>query len=702
MSNKDSDQSVVVVPAERAQYKELLAKNANYFGSYPESKLKAVLKLSSDTTYEHLNCVGYNPDTAKMEATFSIKKTLGYGSDLCHHGSFEYVRFYLDFHDGMGFIDQGSVAVNVHDIPYEKDCLGNSIFPIEYVATLKKKTVKFSVCESPLLPTLRAILSWSVDPPAASPNWLPTWGGRMDCDVQLKPFWKFSPINTNIDLTKYFTLAATSPNLTAKQLFEIAELDVNQLLPQEVNSSLTELLKNYEQLKVPALRTVYKKVVNMIQYPTSEITMLDKTMLEKFKIDVNPLIDKIISFPIDTSKANVDYEELECLGLDYATESLVATISIKKQAGYIGNLCQPGSTEYVAFWVDWDDKCTWQYINTVKLSVHDIKMKGDHLCYSVTLPLDATFHRRFCTSPKVIRVRAVLSWNVAPSTTNPNKLEYYGNRLDRHVQIKPGIPLHPGKVIPLFNIIGGIDVAHVDDTVGLTTTGAFFAYNGLPVPSAAPFGGVVVLNGPSFPGYRYRIKITNLADATSYYANDIFTVVGFLPFAPWVQYTTQTPDAAGYYHFLDPAKNTLNVLARFSPGTNDKFLISMEVDTIAGTFSKSIQMDNTYPVIHLEIDDSGDCTHYAKGDSITGHFYVYDKHLYYWSFASTWGTGTADPSGTSNTVALPGTAFTIATTGNAYPCGHISLYAVDKAIVNSQSVGHEVSTQYNVCLKEKK
>ena len=61
-----------------------------------------------------------------MEATFSIKNSYGYSGDLCTAGSREYVRFYLDFHDGAGFIDQGNVAINVHDIPAGKDCNGNS------------------------------------------------------------------------------------------------------------------------------------------------------------------------------------------------------------------------------------------------------------------------------------------------------------------------------------------------------------------------------------------------------------------------------------------------------------------------------------------------------------------------------------------------------------------------------------------------
>lgn len=693
-SNSTKTKKFVVQP-ERTHFQNMLAKNPNYFGNIPGSKLKANYKLTLKTDYEQLTCVGYNPDTENMEATFSIKKSVGFSGNLCSAGSFEYIRFYLDFHDGAGFIDQGIVAVNVHNIPAVNDCKGNSIFPIIYTATLKKKTHKTSLCTNPVLPTLKVILSWSTEPPADAPNWPPVWGNVMDCDVQLKPSFIINEFS--FDLSKYLTLTIDAPHLTSKQLSEITGVDISQLKLQPQSPNLADLVKKSAKLKVPAKRFAYKAVHNMIKYPTSEITMMDKAILSDVKISVPQLIDEFIVATVDTSKANVDYEELKCVGLDYNTESLVATFKIKKKYGYSGDLCEAGSKEYISFWIDWDDNCSWQYLNTVELKVHDIQMKGESLCYSVSLPLDSTYHKKICINPNMIRIRSVLSWNVAPSTTDPDKLEYYGNRVDAHIQIKPGVEINPGDVIPLFNIIGGIDVDHVNDATGLTKSGSFFAFNGLSVPTNAPFGGVVVLNGPSFPGYRYKIKITNLIEGTVSYASNSFITVGHLPYAPWVQYTTQAVDGDGFYHFLDPDKNTLNVLARITPGTDDKILMEMEVDTIPGVFSKTIQMDNTKPILNLTVDDGGDCTHYTIGDSITGHYYLYDKHILSWKFRNTWG---ATLNGTSNTPGMPGVAFSIPTPANAYPCGDVSLYAIDKTIINSQSVGYEVWASYNICLKE--
>ena len=125
----------------------------------------------------------------------------------------------------------------------------------------------------------------------------------------------------------------------------------------------------------------------------------------------------------------------------------------------------------------------------------------------------------------------------------------------------------------------------------------------------------------------------------------------------------------------------------------------MEVQGLAMTFFKIIQMDNTAPVLSLTVDNGGDCTHYSKGDTITGHYYAFDKFISYWSFGTTWGGGI---SGTTNTPPMPGNSFSVTTPANAYPCGSVSLYAIDKTIINSQHVGHPVWASYNVCLKDKK
>ena len=203
-------------------------------------------------------------------------------------------------------------------------------------------------------------------------------------------------------MSKYLDLAATSPKLTIEQLKEVTGIDVSELKEKKESLPLNHLIKLGRKFDIPASRFAFKSIQKMIQFPNSEISLLDKEILGNQGIEIESLIDELVfELPKDDTKANVDYEELECLGLDYASESLVATLKIKKNVGYSGDLCTKGSKEYISFWIDWNDKCDFQHLDTVTLEVHDLQMEGDDLCYSVRLPLNPTHFRKLCTSPNV-------------------------------------------------------------------------------------------------------------------------------------------------------------------------------------------------------------------------------------------------------------------------------------------------------------
>jgi hypothetical protein len=89
---------------------------------------------------------------------------------------------------------------------------------------------------------------------------------------------------------------------------------------------------------------------------------------------------------------------------------------------------------------------------------------------------------------------------------------------------------------------------------------------------------------------------------------------------PYVQYTTVSADSNFYYAYQSFDKNTDNVLARFSPGTNDMLRIDLEIEGLTGAFTKYLQMDNLAPVIGLQVNDMGNCSYYKVGDNITGSF----------------------------------------------------------------------------------
>jgi hypothetical protein len=111
----------------------------------------------------------------------------------------------------------------------------------------------------------------------------------------------------------------------------------------------------------------------------------------------------------------------------------------------------------------------------------------DGLAYAAVLPMDLQSVVRSCEQPKIARVRAVLSWNVASSITNPDAVPFCGNILDAHVQIRGGTPT----IGPSIQVIGGIPTPQVDGT-GMTAKDAHFIFGytlaDLNGGCACPFG----------------------------------------------------------------------------------------------------------------------------------------------------------------------------------------------------------------------
>jgi hypothetical protein len=418
---------------------------------------------------------------------------------------------------------------------------------------------------------------------------------------------------------------------------------------------------------------------------------------------------------LDQTKADVSYEELTCLGLEYNLDRLVATFRIKKPTGYSGNMCSSGSQEYVAFWADWDDTCEWTYLNTVAVNVHDIAtIPPDGLSYSAILPVDLNAVRRPCGGasggPKIARIRAVLSWNTPPSTTDPDALNHWGNRLDAHAQIRPGTPIPENQ--PAISIIGGIGVADINVLGnGMTKPPATFAFGGSPADPwllnrQCPFGGLIIAQGPPVLGFKYRLWARKFGDPTTEgLVKNTFHVVNWLGFGSDI-----TPDPlTGYATFMDTLSNMNQVLAHWTPPGDDLWEIRLEMATLGGivvgtTPWHAIQLDNTAPrrkpavppfepppvTCEIHIESGGDCKDFTAGTLIKGHFVARDA--YFGAFSLTTlpssmspnnpTTATASTSETA-TFAAGGDEWELSTTG-MQPCGYVVLLQMwDRAILNS-------------------
>lgn len=687
------------VEKERAEFHKLLATNPNYFGNLAESEFKPVKKIIGNTKYEELTCIGFNPNLNQLEATVPIKLPYGYGGGLCQAGSTEYVRFFIDY--GGGWEDAGMVSVNVHDIPNTKDCAGKPDKPLVYVLTQPIEPKRDS-CSHPMLPKVRGIVSWNVQPPAgpANANWPPVWGNVLDRHIQIKPRQRFL-----VDIADSLGI---DPKI--KLPLELEAIKYEPVpLPDPPPFAIKELVQLYGAKETAAVRVEPHRFAFKEVQPVLAGCVVDQKMLsakisafKELGLDWLSIIEVL-----EKTKGDVTYEELNCLGLDYNREWLVGTFVVKKPTGYSGSLCSKGSTEYVAFWADWDNTCKWTYVGTAVVPVHDIAtIPADGLHYAAIMPVDLSAHRQPCEKPKIGRVRAVLSWNVPPSNVNPDAIPHWGNRLDTHVQIKPGAPF---EIEPKISIIGGIGVANIfTATTGMTKPFAPFAGWGPGVfadpwdpTRSCPFGGVIHIQSDPVPGHKYKLWAQNVTTG-----------------GPEIQLTSPVwvtdhngvsgnhfAGFGGMFDYLPVSQNLLSMLySGWAPAGDDLWQIRLELFTGGGVFLGStawhrVQLDNTAPstvtappTLDIHIDSGGDCKDFTVGVVVNGRFVARDTHFGHYTLttlpASMSPNAPVPSSGNIQTAPAPGDLWSLNTAGMK-PCGYVVLLQVwDRSIVNSHPGSH--------------
>lgn len=676
----------------RSKATSLLAENANFFGTNPTSKAKAIFPVNGNTTFEEIGCVGYQPVLEELTATIKIKRATGYSGNLCSPGSKEYVRFFLDYGDGV-WHDMGMTAVNVHDIPDTKDCSGLLEKPLSYVVR-QKIDPKHLLCSKPNLPKVRAILSWNIPLAANVPNPTVIWGHSKEVHVQIAPLQILSPLFPIDKIGPLLNKAILNPNISLSGLAAASTTDTKKLAEaqQAVTApkiEIAELNKEYTaaKLNVEPERIGTKILAETVMSNNSALMASNKTVFANAGLNWEAALQKFVAL-----KGNVSYEELYCVGIDYQKEALVATLRVKKNAGYNGSLCTNGSKEYVGFWIQSQPGCQWEYVGNAFVNVYDITMSADGLSYSVVLPVDLSKYRKPCGTPVILKVRGVLSWNVAPSTTDHDKVPYWGNIVDSYAQVMPGKGWDGKK--PVMITLGGVSVDNINTVSGLTKPGAVIEINQTPTYNNSGFGGIIVMQGLSDPlkGTRYRVKVHNLNTNQSYYLNNTLHLLGYDPATNQIIHPIVTPDVNGYYVYQSYLNNIDSVLANFTPGTNDLLEITLENENGA-TDVHRIQMDNTVPQITLAADKSG-CGGYAKGEHITGTFSVSDANLLNYTLSSS-----LAPNVYSGTTSIGVTNFDFNTAGSTSPCGSINLSATEKTIWNSVSPGYTVYASVVVCLK---
>ena len=709
--------SAVANPSEkdRRQFKALLLSNPNYFGNLINSPFPVVKQISGNTYWEQLTCVGFNPELVQLEAVVSIKRSTGYGGGLCTDGSTEYVRFFIDWEDGTGFHDVGLVSFKAHDI---SDLPPGPQHPLKYLVVRPLDDASHrKYCNTPVLPKVRAVLSWN-HIPSLDPNVLPVYGNRVDANIQLR----------RADLLLSGLIKA---ELLQADLNLLETVDLEAVLPQVKPKPVpwSKLVEQYKQAQVPNHRLVYNSVYPLLKGGNAAekvFAQKDLSLVESLKINLSEVIEALQV----VDQSNTNYESLVCVGLDSARDTLGAVIHIKKPYGYSGDLCKAGSTEYVAFWADWNNNGTYdEYLGTSTVPVHDIPpIPADGLYYGVLLPVNLTQRLKNCEKPNIVKIRAVLSWAVPPSTTDPNDLNYWGDRLDAVVQIRSGI----GKegLYDLIYDVGNVSISDISTTTHLAypSSGVLNPTNCSQPAMDRPFGAGVRIGGriyntglPETVHYQVQYKphsASNWAPVTYSHTFELMHPNPFDPLYPKQVVTINSPD--GWFPYLEDPLAALPIYERTShlawwntgslEGEYDLRMVYTKDYPITASsvihYSEvvTIVLDNTNyrvsPDPNAVVDmaytldlviDGGDCHSYPQGDTINGHLRAVDKYFWQWvlelqptththetqasphcrSYGSLVDQGDGNAPWTLNTTKLD-------------KCGYtLTLWAYDRTIVNS-------------------
>ncbi len=721
----------IELEANRQNFLIKLASNPNYFGQVINAALPVIAAPKQNTSFEDLHCVSYHPASEELRAVIEIKKPSGYSGDSCTDGSTEYVRFFVDYLNNGSWVDEGVTSFTAHDIAHSASLC--------YGVTLKIKPDYASFCkEKPILPKVRAILSWNQMPPAGNPNFVPFWGAIKEVYIQIRPKskwfdfpfkdWKLGVNDVLLSATDKFKIKSLmeGPQVNSGVMPTTAVYDPAKYL--KLNLSQIANLKKIYQDKVEDSRLGATAMMMANSKTYASNTMSIAKALKGAQLNLEKVSDFII-----TSKFNTSFEELTCVGLNREINELHGAIHVKRPDGYLGDLCTNGSREYVAFYMDFGNG--WQYMGTSSVKVHDIKdIPKAGLMYNVYLPVNLTKWQQAYCKAGIAKVRGILSWNILPPPNAPEYVAPWGDREECQVEVKPLPKGTFDPVTPVISTLGGIDVDKINAggiANGQSSIVPAINAKDSPFDGLILFGGII---GSAIAGAKYKILIQEPDSAifqpyTSGFGITITKInSGIVSFDDVIQ----VADASGYFTYLndyigpDLVQVNGNILGHFSPTKSG--IHRVKIETLAGDVSTTIafMVDQSVPVVSIDITSGGgNCgTNFTASDVLTGVFNYQDELsgvnigdnnflAVSLSLAPSGANGTP-LFGTPNAAADPDTSSIVypsePTLTNQWfldaklltPCGYtVHIHATNRTIVSSSAIGKHTSKSQGFCIANK-
>lgn len=722
------------VPMERAHFRALLLSNPNYFGNLPVSEFTPVSPIQSNKTYEEIGCVGFQPQAKRLDAVVYVKEPFGYGGGICTNGTQEHVRFYISFDNGVSWIDQGYASFNVYDVPQGTAGPKRLEYAVSVPCGPKQK-----LCFLPSTIRARAILSWNQIPPPNQPNWIPVWGEVHNTNIQIDP----KSIFDWIDVVDDFKLKLP------QQFADLVDLSAPLKMKEPKALSVAELHAAYRDKGIEPHRYALPAVQKLLTQPAAA-TDLGPAPAESIFANLGIKLEDVIGPIVSPGDGSTFYEEMECVGFNPGTSELVAVLRVKRPNGYSGGPCTAGSLEYVTFWADLNNNGTFETcLGTASVRVHDIQnIPTEGLEYSVYLPVNFGAYKRPCEQgPRLIPIRAILSWASVPDCAFPNKAPVWGNREDTLILLPPGKATVPGDFKPVLFNISTIAVCDIDQGTGLA-------------PGDRPFGAAIYIVGDipaadivSTPDrFKYRLFYRQVpAGSWQPLANDFNVKVdqqsgpGTLVQLPLLQQVDPSGPYMGYYTYREygigsstwrriaaPYMGLLGVWHTSQPMANLWEIRVEAIDTFTnityfadtthcpdGTTRENVivKLDEYRPVPSITITDfSTDggatwhpavaCDEFVKGVRIRGTYGVADDHFRRLTLivepAGPAGGATPSPASRSYPVVPTGGESGVWTldTSPMQACGYVvRLDAYDRTIVGADFDGWHDFASVGFCLK---
>ena len=232
-------------------------------------------------------------------------------------------------------------ATRVHDIPAGKDCAGAAHHPLTYAVTVPYSPQR-RWCFFPQLPRMRAILSWSIEPPAGQPDWVPVYGYVRECNIQIDK----SPFILQFldDLVAKFdvpieVVESVKPHLPPidpdppefEGLIPIPDPPLPNPPPPLTSAQLAERYAiatraRRQRFAVEPTRFAFAEVQALMAAPALDLDSVAtlQGVFGPIDVDFGDLVAEI-----EDTTGNISYEELVDVGLDTNRERLVATYHVK-------------------------------------------------------------------------------------------------------------------------------------------------------------------------------------------------------------------------------------------------------------------------------------------------------------------------------------------------------------------------------------